>query len=476
MDGPHDSSKALGISRDGKVAVGSTQVVDFIKAFRIDIDWAIATGDGVAPLYNELQVQEGIGNGIAYAASDKDGLDGDGNPVDCDYDKVDPENSSSVDNLVWCGSQPVGTLTKGTVSYAAEWLFAFDPEATEEDPLNYLAIPDFGGGASGMAANDVSADGTIIVGTGNVQTGEVGFLADTTTATVDPETGETVVEPVQLIITEVTEENPEGQTLQTSSAQAVSADGTIIAGYGATKTGNKAFVTIFEGTEVDAEGNVSAILTSTILPAIAGGKWSEAYALTTVTDETTGEITATYVAGRSDSPKGPQACIWFEGDDPATTDVVEEWVVKGIGGLSKKKYDSVATGIVYRPGSTAGDLMVVGTSKTILYPSEAFVWTGNPVLEPDGPYTLPDGTVSDYIGYMYDLEKILIKTGAAEASAAGSAWILNEGTGVALSDVVNAGDNGPSARIVGWGTNPEGGIEAWLVTNYPYDDLVFVKE
>jgi hypothetical protein len=28
MDGPHDSSQALGISRDGKVAVGSTAVVD----------------------------------------------------------------------------------------------------------------------------------------------------------------------------------------------------------------------------------------------------------------------------------------------------------------------------------------------------------------------------------------------------------------------------------------------------------------
>jgi hypothetical protein len=290
-------------------------------------------------------------------------------------------------------------------------------------------------------------------------TGPVAFRADTTVVDED-----LVPIPVQLTITDTfyTE-----QTLQTSSAQAVSADGTIIAGYGGTKTGNKAFVTTFLGID---ETTGEAILESYVLPAIAGGKWSEAYAMT-VTDE--GVI---YVAGRSDSPKGPQACIWFPGDDPETPDVVEAYLVKGIGGLSKKKYDSVATGIVYRPGSTAGDLMVVGTSKTILYPSEAFVWTGNPVLEPDGLFTLPDGTVSDYIGYMYDLEKILIKTGAAEASAAGSAWILNEGTGVALSDVVNAGDNGPSARIVGWGTNPEGGIEAWLVTNYPYDDLVFVKE
>ena len=449
MDGPHDMSKALGISRDGKVAVGATKVVDFIKAFRIDIDWAISTGDGEAPLYNELQVQENIGNGEAYAASDK--------TVDpCPYDKVDPEDPSSVDNLDWCGSLPVGTLTTGTVSYAAEWLWAFDPEAEED---NYVAIPDFGGGDSYMKANDVSADGLIFVGTGNTKTGEQAFRADTTVVDED-----LVPIAVQLTITDTfyTE-----QTLQTSSAQAVSADGTIIAGYGGTKRGNKAFVTTFLGID---ETTGEAILESYVLPAIAGGKWSEAYALT-VTDE--GVI---YIAGRSDSPKGPQACIWFPGDDPETPDVVEAYVVKGIGGLSKKKYDSVATGIVYRPESTAGDLMVVGTSQTILYPSEAFVWTGNPVLEPDGPYTLPDGTVSDYIGYMYDLEKILIKTGAAEASAAGSAWILNEATGVALSDVVNAGDNGPSARIVGWGTNPEGGGEAWLVTNYPYDDLVFVKE
>ncbi len=76
MDGPHDSSKALGISRDGKTAVGSTVVVDFKRAWRLDIDWAIATDDGVPPLYNELQVQEDVGvvapsqPSAAYAASD----------------------------------------------------------------------------------------------------------------------------------------------------------------------------------------------------------------------------------------------------------------------------------------------------------------------------------------------------------------------------------------------------------------------
>jgi uncharacterized membrane protein len=421
MDGPHDSSQALGISRDGKVAVGSTVVVEFTKAWRMDVDWALATDDGLPPLYNELQVQENVGGEAAFAASDM--------TVDpCPYDKV-------AENLDWCGSLPVGTLTTGTVSYGAEWLWAYDADAT--DP-NYLAIPDFGGGISDMAVNDVSVDGTIIVGTGNVKTGMVGWRADT--AVVDEEG---VPIPVQLTITDMfyTE-----QTLQTSSAQAVSADGMIIAGYGGTKRGNKAFVTTFLGIDWTTG---EALLESYVLPAIDGGQWSEAYAMTP---------DGLYIAGRSDSPKGPQACIWFQGDDPDTAEV-ETWVVKGLGGLSKKKYDSRATGIVQRPGALDGELMVVGYSKSILYPSEAFVWSGNPVLE------------DDEIGYMYDLEYILIKTGAGEASGMGSSWILNQATGVAVNDDL-------TARIVGWGVNPEGGIEAWLAGEFPYGELepLLVKE
>ena len=107
-----------------------------------------------------------------------------------------------------------------------------------------------------------------------------------------------------------------------------------------------------------------------------------------------------------------------------------------------------------RPGSTVGELIVVGHSRSVLYDSEAFVWTGNPVLE------------DEEIGYFYDLEYILTKTGTGELSGMGSEWILNEATGISA-----AGD-----RIVGWGINPEGGIEAWVVTGYPYDDLVFTHE
>ena len=425
MDGPHDSSKALGLSRDGKVAVGSTVVVEFTKAWRLDIDWALATGDELPPLYNELQVQEGIGGEAAYAAADM-------TVDDCPYDKVDPENPSSVDNFDWCGSLPVGTLTTGTVSYAAEWLWAFDSEAT--DP-NYVAIPDFGGGISDMAANDVSGDGFILAGTGNVKTGLKAFRADMQVVDEDG-----VPIPMQLTIQDAVTL----QTLQSSSAQAVSADGMIIAGYGGASTGNKAFIT----TVLDATTD-PITLESYVLPAIAGGKFAEAYAMTS---------DGLYIAGRSDSPKGPQACIWFQGDDPSTPET-ETWVVKGLGGLSKKKYDSVATGIIQRPGAVDGELMVVGNSKSILYPSEAFVWAGNPTLE------------EEEIGYMYDLEYILIKTGAAESSGMGSRWILNQATGVAVNDDL-------TARIVGWGTNPEGGIEAWLVAEFPNGELepLFVKE
>jgi uncharacterized membrane protein len=226
------------------------------------------------------------------------------------------------------------------------------------------------------------------------------------------------------------------QTLKWTVAEAVSTDGMVIAGYGGTKTGNRAFVTT-----VYDENTDPITLLSVVLPKLGGGMWNEAYAMTP-----DGAI----IAGRSDSSKGPQACIWFL--DCTTGECV--WVVKGLGGLSKKKFDSVATGVAYKVGSTAGDLMVVGRSQSILYDSEAFVWTGNPVLEDDG------------IGYIYDLEYILIKTGAAETSEMGSMWILNEATGVSA-----AGD-----RIVGWGTNPEGGLEAWLVTGFPFDVPVFTHE
>ena len=403
MDGPHDSSMALGISRDGKTAVGSTVVVDFDRAWRSDIDWAIATDDQLPPLYNELQVQEDIGviapsrPSAAYSSSDM-----------LYVPAYDLPNLA----LDWGGSTPVGTYTLGTVSYGIQWLL---PVLDSVDDGDFAAIPDFGGGISDMQANDVTSDGLVMVGYGNNKRGPMAFHADMT----DP------LLPVvkTLSITDIYT----AQTLQWSRAEAVSEDGSVIAGYGGTRQGSRAFVA-----EVIDATTDPMTLSSLVLPNLDGGKFSEAYAMTP---------DGTIIAGRSDSPKGPQACIWF------VDSTTNEWAVKGLGGLSKKKLDSVATGVAYKVGSTAGDLMVVGQSKSILYPSEAFVWTGNPVLE------------DDEIGYMYDLEYILIKTGAAEYSGMGSRWILNEATGLSA-----AGD-----RIVGWGVNPEGGIEAFILTGYPFD-------
>lgn len=408
MDGPHDLSMALGISRDGKVAVGTTDVVNYMHAWRCDIDWAISTDDGVPPLFNELQVQEDLGAiapsqpSAAYAASDMTYV---------------PNYDLPNGVIDWGGSSPAGSLQIGNVPYAVEWVY----DSTLG--LTYVGFPDFGGGLTEIQANDVTPDGIILVGTGNNRRGPLAFRADLTDPLLP------VVKPLTITDSVYTE-----QTLKWSVAEAVSVDGLIIAGYGGTKTGNRAFVT----TVLDPATEPITLL-SVVLPMIAGGKFAEAYAMTP-----DGAI----IAGRSDSPKGPQACIWFVDSTTGT------WVVKGLGGLSKKKLNSVATGIAYRVGSTVGDLIVVGKSQSILYPSEAFVWAGNPVVEDDG------------IGYFYDLEYILTKTGAAAVSLMGSEWILNEAAGIsALGD-----------RIVGWGTNPEGGIEAWLVTGYPFDDLVLTQE
>jgi len=413
MEGPHDASYALGISRDGETAVGSTVIVDFERAWRCDIDWAIATDDGVPPLYNELKVQEDIGviapsqPSSAYASSDMTS-----DPTGYDLPNL---------QLDWGGSMPVGTITGGKVCYGIEWLL---PVLDQVDEGDFVMIPDFGGGASDMAAMDVSVDGMIMVGYGNNKRGPLAFRADMT----DP------LLPVIKTLT-ITDSVYTEQTLKWTVAEAVSADGMIIAGYGGTKTGTRAWVTQV----LDASTDPITLL-SVVLPNIAGGKFAEARAMTP-----DGAI----IAGRCDSSKGPQACIWFQDD-------TEAWVVKALGGLSKKKFDATATSVAYRPGSLVGELIVVGTSKSILYPAEAFIWTGNPVVEDDG------------IGYLYDLEYILTKTGVAEISGMGSEWILNEATGVAF------GADG--TRLVGWGVNPEGGIEAWLVTGYPFDELVFTKE
>jgi uncharacterized membrane protein len=293
-----------------------------------------------------------------------------------------------------------------------------------EPDTDYIEIPDIGGGISDMRIMDVSSDGSIVAGTGNNKKGPIAFWAD-------------VTDPLLVVVKTLTiQDSVTFKSLQTSKVEAISADGKKIVGYGSLPIGNRAFIS----TVVD--GLTDPItLNSTILPIYGGGRFAEAYALAEMGN---GNFV---VAGRCDSPQGAQACIWFK-------DALGVWVVKPLGALAHQVVESTATGIAYRPGSLVGELMVVGYSRTNLYASEAFVWTGNPVLE------------DDLVGYFYDLEYILTKTGVGEFSGMGSDWVLTQATGVSL-----LGD-----RIVGWGVNPEGGIEAYVVTGYPYDELVFTHD
>lgn len=435
MDGPHDSSRSLGISRDGKVAVGSTLVVEFYRAWRLDIDWAIATDDGVPPLYNELQVQEDLGviapsrPSAAYAASNM---------------LYDPAYALPDDHFDWGESLPVGGAQVGNVVYGVEWIPVFENNEDGVPVPTYLAVPDFGGGLTAITAYDVSPLGRYWVGTGANKRGEKGFIVDTSVVDAD-------LVPIKFPVSIV--DTVTLQSLQTSNVQAIETDdgtddGVIyIAGYGAAARGNRAFVAM--NPTFDSATPAVTFESMVMLPMIAGGSFSEAYAM--VYTEEYGVI----IAGRSGSPKGPQACIWFYDDATAA------WVVKPLGGLSKKKFDSVAYDLVYRDGSPDGDLLVVGRSATILYPSETFVWAGNPVLEDE--LLLPDP-----IGFRLDLEYILTKTPAGEASLFGSGWILQEATGVSF------GEDG--TRIVGWGINPEGGEEAFLLTGFPWDLYAVLDE
>ena len=141
----------------------------------------------------------------------------------------------------------------------------------------------------------------------------------------------------------------------------------------------------------------------------------------TVTDE--GVI---YIAGRSDSPKGPQACIWFQGDDPDTPEV-ETWVVKGTGRALQEERGQ--RGHRHRlPARIDGGR----PDRRGLQPDHPLPLGGLCLDRQPGARGGPnpaDGDVNEYIGYIYDLEYILIKTGAGEASLMGSSWILNEATG-----------------------------------------------
>jgi len=127
-------------------------------------------------------------------------------------------------NLVldWGGSTCAGTYILGTVSYSVQWLLPVLDLVEEGD---YVDIPDFGGGIAKMEAKDVTADGLIMVGYGHNKRGPLAFHADMT-------------DPLLPILKTITIQDALTlQTLQWTKAEAVSADGTIIAGYGGDQEG-----------------------------------------------------------------------------------------------------------------------------------------------------------------------------------------------------------------------------------------------
>jgi uncharacterized membrane protein len=434
MDGPHTLSKALGISRDGKTAVGEALVVSFVRAWRLDIDWAISTGDGTPPLYNELQVLEDLGvvapsrPSAAFGASDQTADTDDS----CVYDK-------SALTLDFCGSVVVGNFRIGNVVYAAEWLAPVLDDLDEDH--DYATIQDFGSGADYMTAKDVSRDGQMMVGYGNNNQGPVAFWAELEQHPTDPEAKILVM--YSLAVTDG-EKN-----LKWAIAEAVSEDGYEIVGYGGTAgkgSRDRAFYSKVLGFDQITD---AITLESYLLPNLLGGQNAKAHAMTKNLD---GD--RVFIVGECESSKGWMACLWFVDE---TSESPGGWVVKALGSLSSNEVQSVATGVAYRelPVPTVGELIVVGNSLSNQDPSEAFVWSGNPSLvdEPD-------------TGYFYDLEYIVTKTGAGAVSDMGSNWILKEATGISES-----GD-----RIVGWGISPEGGIEAWAVTGFPLGELDLSKE
>mmetsp|Transcript_10999 Transcript_10999/g.15500 ORF Transcript_10999/g.15500 Transcript_10999/m.15500 type:complete len:448 (+) Transcript_10999:179-1522(+) len=434
--GPHDTSKCYGISRDGKVAVGMNKQPLSEKAWRIDIDWAMnTTENNTPPLFNELQVMEDLGTispSLPSAANAASNMACEGSYF---YDKVEAARNLNASALDWCGSFPVGHIYTGQNMMAIQWYkqVLYD---VEDESAHYLTIPDFGGSVSQIYTKAVSSDGVCFAGFGTKASGLVGFWVNKTLNTT--EEGDPVVFQVPKI------SNGE-KTLSDIKILGMSSDGLTFCGTGTAQNGRQsfAFVSKILNQTITDEANLE--LESAILPRSSGGKEAEAHAMTS---------NGNYIAGFSETPHGKEAAIWFRN---STTDVNTTWHFQVIGALKQNGRDAIATGIVERPNSTAGSLMVTGMSNTQNYASEAFVWMGK--FEPDG---------EDYFleTYFRDLEYTLTKTGAGEASGMGSSWVLNECTGVS--------DDG--SRMVGWGTNPEGGVEAWLVTGFPYDELNLTGE
>ncbi len=198
-------------------------------------------------------------------------------------------------------------------------------------------------------------------------------------------------------------------TAITPSAGLSVKDPYIVVGYGETPVGNRAF-----RAEIirDSSGALVVDLLEN-LSTLSGGSFSEAYAVSP---------DGAFVVGSSDSPRGPQACYWYYDE------TLLDWVAVGIGALSSRTFDSIATGVaVNDDGSLRA---IVGYSAVKKAGNVAFLWT------PGG------GMVSLSSLLMgFDLEV--------------GAWTLFEATGISDDGMV----------ICGTGVNRQHNVEAWVAKN-----------
>lgn len=291
LDGGPMASWANGVSPDGAVVVGTGSTGVAPHGFMSSTD---------APALLDLGALASAKNGSkAYAVS---------NAID--------DTRVAVGKAV----SPRGGARACSFSGAGEtWLF------TE--------LGDFGGGAKESQANDVSADGCIIVGYGNDLRGQQAFRWSCL---------EGEQELVRL---------GDGY-FSSSAALAVSADGSTVVGYANPPMGRRAFIWTEESEDMIDLGTLS------------GGTFSEAHGIS---------ADGTVVVGRSDSAMGSQACLW-------TLDETGNWTAERLGGLSPVPYDSVATGVALNDDGTI--LAVVGYSSVSTGDwTEAFIWTPEEGME-----------------------------------------------------------------------------------------------
>jgi len=344
--------------------------------------------------------------------------------------------------------------------------------------VSFQGLGDLTGGSFYSLANGVSADGTVVVGKSKSAEGTEAFLWSVSepflqglgdfpgehfgsvAMNVSPDgsvivgngTNETASGP-KMVYDEAfrwTEsEGMQGLGVPSvngiySHAEAASANGAIIAGYGSRMVNNQ---NINEALFWTAENGLQG------LGDLAGGNFSSV----------AWDISAdgTVIVGQGTSASGPEAFRWTASDG----------LMHGLGGLTGDTWS-------FAEAVSADGAVVVGYSRTeVMAPSKAFRWSAtNKEMEALGDllggdfYSVAhdvsaDGSIVvgssksglgleaflwDEAHQMRNLKKILENDGGLDLTG----WLLKEATGISADGLT----------IVGYGTNPAGNTEAWIAT------------